>query len=122
MPLSVGGAGSPSNTTSPGPPPISVPSGTLIHPAVWPQTWTEKGGAAVPPPFLDGGAGPHLTQCGLGRGLPPYQITMCHLDLSNRLTTIHQRHGRTDRHERSDSMHRANRFTNGRQKKWKGMG
>jgi len=33
----LGGAGSPSNTTSPGPRPISVPSGILIHPAVWPQ-------------------------------------------------------------------------------------
>jgi len=29
------------------------------------------GGAAVP---LSGGAGPHITQCGLGRGLPPYQL------------------------------------------------
>jgi len=29
-------------------------------------------GAAVP---LSGGeAGPHLTQCGLGRDLPPYQV------------------------------------------------
>jgi len=37
----VGGAGSPSNTMSPGPRPISVPSasGVLIHPnpTVWPQ-------------------------------------------------------------------------------------
>jgi len=38
VPLSFrGGAGSPSNTISPGPKPTSVPSGTLIHPAVWPQ-------------------------------------------------------------------------------------
>jgi len=36
MPLYVG-AGSPSNTMSPRPRPISVPSGILIHPTVWPQ-------------------------------------------------------------------------------------
>jgi len=30
-------AGSPSNTMSPGPRPISVPSGILIHPTVWPR-------------------------------------------------------------------------------------
>jgi len=33
----VGGAGSPSNTVSPGPRPTSVPSGMLIHPTIWPQ-------------------------------------------------------------------------------------
>jgi len=32
-----GEAGSPSNTMSHGPRPISVPSGILIHPTVWPQ-------------------------------------------------------------------------------------
>ena len=31
------GAGSSSNTMSPGPSPSSVPSGILIHPTVWPQ-------------------------------------------------------------------------------------
>jgi len=31
------GAGSPSNTTLPGPRPTFVPSGILIHLAVWPQ-------------------------------------------------------------------------------------
>jgi len=34
VPLSVGKAGSPSNTMSPGPRPTSVPSGILIYPAV----------------------------------------------------------------------------------------
>jgi len=38
-----------------------------------------------PPPFL----GPHLTQCGLGRGYFP---TKFHLDLLKRLATMHQRH------------------------------
>jgi len=37
VPLSVGGAGSPSNTMSPGPRPTSIPSDILIHPTVWPQ-------------------------------------------------------------------------------------
>jgi len=37
VPLSVGGAGSPSNTMSPGLRPTGVPSGILIHLAAWPQ-------------------------------------------------------------------------------------
>jgi len=36
------GAGSPSNTMSPGPRPTSVPSGILIHPTVWPPTYTDR--------------------------------------------------------------------------------
>jgi len=32
-----------------------------------------KLGAAMPPLF-GGGLGPNLTQCRLGRGLPPYQV------------------------------------------------
>ena len=57
---------------------------------------------------------PHLTQCGQGRGLPHAKF---HLDLSNRLATIHQRHRQTDRQDRTTvRLHRANRFTNGRPK------
>jgi len=37
VPLSVGEAGFPPNTMSPGPRPISIPSDILIHPTVWPQ-------------------------------------------------------------------------------------
>ena len=37
VPLSVKGAGSPSNTMLPGPSPTFVPSGILIHTTVWPQ-------------------------------------------------------------------------------------
>jgi len=37
VPLSQGGAGSPSNTMWKGPRSTSVPSGVFIHPAVWPQ-------------------------------------------------------------------------------------
>jgi len=67
------GAGSLSNTTWPGPKPTFVPSGILIHIAVWPQTRAEKrGGAAYP--FGEEELGPHLTQCRLSRGLHPYQV------------------------------------------------
>jgi len=49
VPLSVGGAGSPSNTMSPGPRSISLLSGILIHPAVWSQqTWAKKWGLLCP--------------------------------------------------------------------------
>jgi len=37
VPLSVGGAGSPSNIMWPGPRPTRTPSFILIHPTVWPQ-------------------------------------------------------------------------------------
>jgi len=37
VPVWGGGAGSPSNTMSPGLRPTSVPSGILMHPAAWPQ-------------------------------------------------------------------------------------
>ena len=54
-PFLEGGAGSPSNIMSPGPRPTSVPSGILIHPAVWPQqTWAKNWGLC---PFSRGGAG-----------------------------------------------------------------
>ena len=72
MPL-LGGGGTPSNTMSPGPRPTSLPSGTLIHPAVWPQqTWAENWGLC---PFGEGEPGPHLTQCGQGRGLHACQVS-----------------------------------------------
>jgi len=51
----LGGAGSLSNTKSPGPRPTSVQSGILMRPADWPQyTCAENWGAVLP--FL-GGAG-----------------------------------------------------------------
>jgi len=43
-----GGAVSPSNTTSSGPRPPSLPRSILIHPAVWPQQiWAENWGNCV---------------------------------------------------------------------------
>ena len=58
--------GSPSNTKSPVLRPTSIPSGILMHPAVWPQQkWAENWGGG-PPPFGGEGLGFHLTQSRLG--------------------------------------------------------
>ena len=65
-----GGAGS--NTMSPEPRPTSVPSGILIHRAVLPQQiWAENW--ALRSFWVE--LGPHLTQCGRDRGLPPCQVS-----------------------------------------------
>ena len=64
----------PSNTMSPGPRSTSLPSDILIHPTVWPQqTWAWAKNWGLYP--LWGWLGPHLTQCGLDRGLPPCQVS-----------------------------------------------
>jgi len=58
------GAGSPSNTNTMflGSRPTSLPSGILIHKAIWPQhIWADNWGLC---PFGEGQLGPHLTQCG----------------------------------------------------------
>jgi len=79
-----GGAGSQSNTKSPGPRPTSISSGILVHPAVWPQrTLAENCGYA---PLGDRKLGPHLTQCRLGWA---YLRTKWYLDPSSLLATIH---------------------------------
>jgi len=76
-----GYAGSPSNTMWPGPRSTSIPDGILIHPSVWPQqTWAANWRGPVP----ICGVGPHLTQYGLGRGLPLYR-TKWHIGPSSRL-------------------------------------
>ena len=68
----LGVAGSPSNTMSPRPRKTSIPSGTLVHLAVWSQrTLAENWGLCT---FRGGELGPRLTQCRVGRGLPPYQV------------------------------------------------
>ena len=52
----MGRAGSPFNTKSPGLRPTSIPSGILIHAAIWPQQiWAENWVGAVP--FGGAGAG-----------------------------------------------------------------
>jgi len=72
--LGEGRAGSPSNIKSPGLRPGSIPSGILIHGAIWPQqTWAENWVGMCP--FGGGELGPHLTQCGQGRGLPVCQVS-----------------------------------------------
>jgi len=48
VPVFLGGTGSSSNTKSPGPRPTFIPSGILVHPAVWPQRTWAKNGACVP--------------------------------------------------------------------------
>jgi len=86
-----GGAGSPSNTNSPGPRPSSIPSDILINAVISPQQiWTENWGIC---PFGEGELGPYLTQCGQGRGLPACQVS----SWSVRLATVHERHRQTDR-------------------------
>ena len=69
--LSLGAAGSPSNTMSSGPRPTSMQSGTLVHPAIWPQLTCAKSWGCAP--FGQGDMSPYLTQCCLGRGLPLYK-------------------------------------------------
>jgi len=55
-----------------GPTATSVPSGILMHLAVWQQyIWAENWGLR---PLFGEELGPHLTLCRLGRGLPPYQV------------------------------------------------
>jgi len=59
FPRGTGVAGSPSSTVSPGPRSTSIPSGSLVNPAVWPQqTWAENWGCAS----FCGELGPLLTQ------------------------------------------------------------
>jgi len=59
-----------------------MPSGILMHPAVWPQKWAENLGALS----LLGGEelGPHPAKCGLDQGPPP---SNCHLDPSSHMAT-----------------------------------
>jgi len=98
------GTGSPSNTMSLGPRPISLPSSILIYGAVWPQQTRAK----IRGLFPYGGAESHLTQCGQSRGLPPCKW---HLDPSNRLATIHQRYRQIDRQTDRTGQNRTGQTT-----------
>jgi len=61
-PFGGGRAVSPSSTMWPGPRPISMPSGILIHPAVGATINMGRKLGALPP-FGEGNWVPHLTQC-----------------------------------------------------------
>jgi len=105
------GEEAPCNTMWPGPRHTSMPSGILIHPAVWPQYTGEKVGSAVPPPFWGSGwvswelqtwaenlGAPPLLEQGAGspsntmwpgpRPIPPYQVASCSIQPFG-----HNRHG-----------------------------
>jgi len=104
LPFEGGKAGCPSNTKSHGPTSASIPSGILIHPAIWPQQILAENWRLCP--FGEGKLGPHVTQYVQGRGLP----AKFHVDRSNHLATVHQRHKQdsqtdrqTDRQERQQS-------------------
>ena len=91
-----GGAGSTFNTMWPGPRPTFVPSGILIHPAVWPQqTWAENWGGLCP--FRRGSWSPIYHNVASAEA---YLHVKFHFDAYNRLATIHQRY--TDRTDRQD--------------------
>jgi len=78
------------NTMLPGPRPTLVPSGTLIHPPVWPQqTWAEKWGAAVAL-FCGGSWVPSNT---MSPGSRPGLHAKWHLDPSSRLATTDRKLG-----------------------------
>ena len=92
-----GGAGSPPNTKSPGPRPTSIPTGILVHPAVWLQrTLAENWWELCP--FRGGGVGSpsNWGLCPLFGERTGYNVAWteahlhakCHLDPSSRLATI----------------------------------
>jgi len=104
-----GRVGSLSSTKSPGTRPTSIPSGILIHPAVWPQqTWAENWrciplGAGSPSNTMWSGQRPICT--------PSFILIIA--------TIWPQYTNVTDRQDRTDNgpiAYRANRFTNGRPK------
>ena len=75
MTHSVGGAGSPSNKIWPGPRPTSVYTKWHFDPSSRLATTDMGRKLGAVPLFLGGGkkAGAG-SQCGLGQGLPPYQV------------------------------------------------
>jgi len=110
VPLSVGVAGFPSNTMSPGVRPTSILSGIFIYPAVWShQTWAENWGAV---PLLVGvGAGsPSNTMWPGPRPISMPSGILIHPTVWLQCTNITDRQT-TDR--QTGRQHRANHFTNG---------
>jgi len=100
-PFLEGVAGSPSKTKSPGPRPISIPSGILIHPAIWLQrTWANKWWGLCP--FWRGELGPHVTHCGQGQGLPLCQVSSWSIQPFRHNTPTSQTR-QTERQDRTDN-------------------
>jgi len=90
-------------TVSPRLRPTSVSSGILIHAAVWPQQiglWAENWGELCP--FGEGVLGPHLTQCGQGRGLSACQVSSWSVQPFGHSARTSQ----TDRQDRQNSIGR----------------
>jgi len=82
----LGGAATPSNTTSPRPRFTSVPSGILIHPAIWPQhICAENWGCA---PLEEAAGSPFNTVWGTVASAEAYRHGMFHLDPYSRLATV----------------------------------
>jgi len=75
-------------TQSPGPRSTSIPSGILIHPAIWPQQiWVDNWVGLCP--FGGGEAGSPSNNVARAEAYPHAKF---HLDPSDRLATVHQCH------------------------------
>jgi len=108
-PLFGEGAGSLSNTKSPGLRPTAIPSGIVMHPVVWAQyKFAENWGGGFAP-FLGKGLGPHLTQSRLGWGLPPCQVPSWSVKPFGHNTPTLQTDRQTDRTEQRTGQDRTDR-------------
>jgi len=98
------GAGSPSNTKSPGRRPTSIPSGILIHAAIWPeQIWAENWGGLCP----IGGRGAGSLSNTMWAGPRPTCVPnfiLIHPTVWPQYTNVTDRTGQTG--QRSDSIGR----------------
>jgi len=105
VPPFLGEAGSPSNTKAPGKP-TSIPSGILIHPAIWPQrTWAKNWGAVS---LLGGGVG------SLSNTMWPGPRSTCVLSFIPIHKTVWQQYTNVkDRRERQAGQDRTDRQDNG---------
>jgi len=96
-PLLGRGAGSPSNRRLPVPRPTSTRSGILIHAGIWPQQiWAENWGLCC---FGRGSWVPIWSNVARAES---YLNAKFHLDPSNRLATVHQRHRQDRQTEMTD--------------------
>ena len=87
----------------PGPRPASIPSGILIHPAIWPQQiWADNWELTAVPLSGRGAGSPIFIKHNLTRD-EAYLHVKFHLDPSNRLATIHQRYKQDDQDRQTDN-------------------